>query len=286
MKIRQINAMSIDVEDYFQVSAFEPYITKNQWDNLPHRVENNTHKILDILEDRQIKATFFTLGWVAERYPSIVKRIVADGHELACHGYEHIRVTEQTPDQFRSDVYKAKNILEQQSGKEIKGYRAASYSIGASNLWALNVLQEMGFKYSSSIYPVKHDLYGMPEAPRFMFEPLQNLDFKEIPITTVRMGTKNWPCGGGGFFRFYPYALSKWALNRVNQQEQKPAIFYFHPWEIDPNQPRQNGLSLKTKTRHYLNLHKMEARLNQLLTDFKWDTMENVFHINQGQNHD
>ncbi len=286
MKIRQINAMSIDVEDYFQVSAFEPYITKNQWDNLPHRVENNTHKILDILEDRQIKATFFTLGWVAERYPSIVKRIVAEGHELACHGYEHIRVTEQTPDQFRSDVYKAKNILEQQSGKEIKGYRAASYSIGASNLWALNVLQEMGFKYSSSIYPVKHDLYGMPEAPRFMFEPLQNLDFKEIPITTVRMGTKNWPCGGGGFFRFYPYALSKWALNRVNQQEQKPAIFYFHPWEIDPNQPRQNGLSLKTKTRHYLNLHKMEARLNQLLTDFKWDTMENVFHINQGQNHD
>ena len=285
MKIRQINAMSIDVEDYFQVSAFEPYITKNQWDNLPHRVENNTHKILDILEDRQIKATFFTLGWVAERYPSIVKRIVADGHELACHGYEHIRVTKQTPDQFRSDVYKAKNILEQQSGKEIKGYRAASYSIGASNLWALNVLQEMGFKYSSSIYPVKHDLYGMPEAPRFMFEPLQNLDFKEIPITTVRMGTKNWPCGGGGFFRFYPYALSKWALNRVNQQEQKPAIFYFHPWEIDPNQPRQNGLSLKTKTRHYLNLHKMEARLNQLLTDFKWDTMENVFHINQGQNH-
>ena len=286
MKIRQINAMSIDVEDYFQVSAFEPYITKNQWDNLPHRVENNTHKILDILEDRQIKATFFTLGWVAERYPSIVKRIVADGHELACHGYEHIRVTEQTPDQFRSDVYKAKNMLEQQSGKEIKGYRAASYSIGASNLWALNVLQEMGFKYSSSIYPVKHDLYGMPEAPRFMFEPLQNLDFKEIPITTVRMGTKNWPCGGGGFFRFYPYALSKWALNRVNQQEQKPAIFYFHPWEIDPNQPRQNGLSLKTKTRHYLNLHKMEARLNQLLTNFKWDTMENVFHINQGQNHD
>ena len=286
MKIRQINAMSIDVEDYFQVSAFEPYIKKNQWDNLPHRVENNTHKILDILEDRQIKATFFTLGWVAERYPSIVKRIVADGHELACHGYEHIRVTEQTPDQFRSDVYKAKNILEQQSGKEIKGYRAGSYSIGASNLWALNVLQEMGFKYSSSIYPVKHDLYGMPEAPRFMFEPLQNLDFKEIPITTVRMGTKNWPCGGGGFFRFYPYALSKWALNRVNQQEQKPAIFYFHPWEIDPNQPRQNGLSLKTKTRHYLNLDKMEARLNQLLTDFKWDTMENVFHINQGQNHD
>ncbi len=286
MKIRQINAMSIDVEDYFQVSAFEPYVAKNQWDNLPHRVENNTYKILDILDDKQIKATFFTLGWIAERYPSIVKRIVSDGHELACHGYEHIRVTEQTPDQFRSDVYKAKNILEELSGKEIKGYRAASYSIGASNLWALNVLQELGFKYSSSIYPVKHDLYGMPEAPRFIFEPIQNFDFKEIPITTIRLGHKNWPCGGGGFFRFYPYALSKWALNRVNQQEQQSAIFYFHPWEIDSKQPRQKGLSIKTRTRHYLNLHKMEARLEQLLTDFNWDTMENVFHINQGQNHD
>jgi polysaccharide deacetylase family protein (PEP-CTERM system associated) len=286
MKIRQINAMSIDVEDYFQVSAFEPYVAKNQWDNLPHRVENNTYKILDILGDKQIKATFFTLGWIAERYPSIVKRIVSDGHELACHGYEHIRVTEQTPDQFRSDVYKAKNILEELSGKEIKGYRAASYSIGASNLWALNVLQELGFKYSSSIYPVKHDLYGMPEAPRFIFEPIQNFDFKEIPITTIRLGHKNWPCGGGGFFRFYPYALSKWALNRVNQQEQQSAIFYFHPWEIDSKQPRQKGLSFKTRTRHYLNLHKMEARLEQLLTDFNWDTMENVFHINQGQNHD
>ena len=286
MKKRILNALTIDVEDYFQVSAFEPYITKDQWDSIPHRVESNTHKILDMLDDKQVKATFFTLGWIAERYPEIVKRIVSDGHELACHGYEHIRVTEQTPEQFKSDVYKAKNILEQFTGKEIKGYRAASYSINASNLWALNVLQELGFKYSSSIYPVKHDLYGMPEAPRFMFEPIQDQDFKEIPITTVQFGNKNWPCGGGGFFRFYPYAVSKWALNRVNNQEQQSAIFYFHPWEIDPKQPRQSGLSLKTRTRHYLNLEKMESRINQLLTDFKWDTMENVFHIRQGQNYD
>jgi len=286
MKTLTTNALSIDVEDYFQVSAFEPYITKVQWHSLPHRVENNTHKILDLLDYKQVKATFFTLGWIAERYPSLIKRIVADGHELACHGYEHIRVTEQTPDQFRADVYKAKNILEQFSTKEIKGYRAASYSIGASNLWALNVLQELGFKYSSSIYPVKHDLYGMPEAPRFMFEPIQHSDFKEIPITTLQFANKNWPCGGGGFFRFYPYALSKWALNRVNHQEHQSAIFYFHPWEIDAKQPRQKGLSFKTRTRHYLNLEKMDARLKQLLTDFKWDTMENVFHINQGQNHD
>ena len=286
MKKYQKNALSIDVEDYFQVSAFEPYISRLIWDNLQHRVENNTHKILDMLDDKQVKATFFTLGWIAERYPGIVNRIILDGHELACHGYEHIRVTEQTMRQFRSDAYKAKNILEQLSGREIKGYRAASYSIGANNLWALNVLQELGFKYSSSIYPVKHDLYGMPEAPRFMFEPIHNNNFKEIPITTVRLGNTNWPCGGGGFFRFYPYALSKWAINRVNKQEQESVIFYFHPWEIDTKQPRQTGLSLKTRTRHYLNIDKMKFRLNKLLTDFKWDTMENVFDINKGKIYD
>ena len=284
--MRKINAMTIDVEDYFQVSAFEPYIAKAQWDALPHRVERNTHKILDLLAERGIKATFFTLGWVAERYPGLVKRIVQDGHELACHGYEHIRVTEQTPEQFRADVAKSKKLLEDMGGKQVNGYRAASYSIGAGNLWALNVLQEAGFKYSSSIYPVKHDLYGMPDAPRFIYEPIENNAFKEIPITTVRFGNKNLPCGGGGFFRFYPYALSKWAFNRVNNQENQAGIFYFHPWEIDPEQPRQHGLSLKTRTRHYLNLDRMENRIKRLLTDFDWDTMENVFLINGGMNHD
>lgn len=271
------NAMTVDVEDYFQVSAFEPYIAKQQWDELPHRVEHNTHRILDTFETAGIKATFFTLGWVAERYPDLVRRIIKDGHELACHGYEHIRVTEQTPEQFRADVSRTKHILEALSGNEVKGYRAASYSIGATNLWALDVLQQEGFKYSSSIYPVKHDLYGMPEAPRFMFQPIENQDFKEIPITTIRFGSKNLPCGGGGFFRFYPYAFSKWAFKRVNQKEKQAGIFYFHPWEIDPKQPRQAGLSLKTRTRHYLNLHRMEDRIKQLLTDFEWDTMEKVF---------
>ena len=271
------NAMTVDVEDYFQVSAFEPYIAKEHWDTLPHRVERNTHKILDIFLDKNIKATFFTLGWVAERYPDLIKRIVMDGHELACHGYEHIRVTQQTPEQFRNDVARTKKILEALGGKEVKGYRAASYSIGANNLWALDVLQEEGFKYSSSIYPVKHDLYGMPDAPRFIYEPIANQDFKEIPITTIRFGNKNLPCGGGGFFRFYPYALSKWAFNRVNNKENESGIFYFHPWEIDPEQPRQHGLSLKTRTRHYLNLNRMEDRIKRLLTDFNWDTMENVF---------
>ncbi len=271
------NAMTVDVEDYFQVSAFEPYIAKQQWDTLPHRVEHNTHRILDTFEAGGIKATFFTLGWVAERYPTLVERIVKDGHELACHGYEHIRVTEQTPEQFRADVSRTKQLLEALSGNEVKGYRAASYSIGATNLWALDVLQQEGFKYSSSIYPVKHDLYGMPDAPRFMFQPIENQDFKEIPITTLRFGSKNLPCGGGGFFRFYPYAFSKWAFNRVNQKEKQAGIFYFHPWEIDPKQPKQAGLNLKTRTRHYLNLSRMEDRINRLLADFQWDTMENVF---------
>ena len=286
--ISQINAMTVDVEDYFQVSAFEPYIAKQQWDSLPHRVENNTHRVLDIFEANGIKATFFTLGWVAERYPELVKRIVKDGHELACHGYEHIRVTEQTPEAFRKDIAKSKKILEALSGNEVKGYRAASYSIGAKNLWALDVLQEEGFKYSSSIYPVKHDLYGMPDAPRFMYEPIAQQNFKEIPITTIRVGNKNLPCGGGGFFRFYPYAVSKWAFNHINNTEKQAGIFYFHPWEIDPEQPKQSGLSLKTQIRHYLNLHRMENRIKQLLTDFNWDTMEQVFlNNNKGsQKHD
>lgn len=283
MSILQIikkNAMTVDVEDYFQVSAFEPYITKQQWDILPHRVERNTQRILDIFDASGIKATFFTLGWIAERYPDLVGRIIKDGHELACHGYEHTRVTEQTPAQFREDISRTKKILEAISGKEVKGYRAASYSIGAKNLWALDILQEEGFKYSSSIYPVKHDLYGMPDAPRFIYEPINNQDFKEIPITTVQFGSKNLPCGGGGFFRFYPYAFSKWAFDRVNNKENQAGIFYFHPWEIDPEQPRQLGLSLKTRTRHYLNLHRMENRIKRLLTDFNWDTMENVFLSN------
>jgi len=271
------NAMTVDVEDYFQVSAFEPYISKNQWDYIPHRVEANTDKILDLFQVHGIKATFFTLGWVAERYPNLIQRIINGGHELACHGYEHIRVTEQSPIEFRNDVSRTKKLLEDLSGKEVKGYRAASYSIVKTNLWALDVLQEEGFKYSSSIYPVKHDLYGIPDAPRFVYEPIENKTFKEIPISTIRFGNKNLPCGGGGFFRLYPYVVSKWAFNRVNRKEKQPGIFYFHPWEIDPDQPRQSGLNWKTQIRHYLNLQRMENRLDQLLKDFNWDTMENVF---------
>ncbi len=273
----QVNAMTVDVEDYFQVSAFEPYIPRQRWDEWPRRVEDNTRRILELFERQGVRATFFTLGWVAERYPGLIRDIVERGHELACHGMEHVRVTEQTPEAFRRDVARAKAVLEDAGGTEVLGYRAASYSIGRDNLWALTVLQELGFKYSSSIYPVKHDLYGMPEAPRFAFYPDQAPRLLEVPITTVKMGGRNLPCGGGGFFRLYPYFVSRWALRKVNEADGQPAVFYFHPWEIDPGQPRPSGLSFKTRLRHYLNLGRMEARLEWLLTDFKWDTMAEVF---------
>jgi polysaccharide deacetylase family protein (PEP-CTERM system associated) len=272
-----VNAMSVDVEDYFQVSAFEPYIGRDAWERLPCRVERNTDRILALFGGRGVRATFFTLGWVAERYPDLIRRIVAGGHELACHGYGHIRVTEQTPEEFREDVRRAKQLLEDISGVEVLGYRAASYSIGAKNLWALQVLEELGFLYSSSIYPVKHDLYGMPEAPRFRFKPTQAGKLLEIPVTTIKLANRNFPCGGGGYFRLLPYRVSQWAMTRVNSKDGEPCLFYFHPWEIDPDQPRQQGISLKTRVRHYLNLSKMEGRLNCLLDDFRWDTMANVF---------
>ena len=271
------NAMTVDVEDYFQVSAFEKHIDKSQWDSLPHRVADNTSRILDLFAAHQVKATFFTLAWVAERYPDLIRRIVAEGHELASHGYQHIRVTAQTPEQFRADIKKTKQILEDISGQTIIGYRAASYSIGAKNLWALQVLEEEGHLYSSSIYPVKHDLYGMPSAPRFAFHPENTQDLLEIPITTLKVLNKNIPCGGGGFFRLYPYQFSKLAYQYLNSSEKQAGIFYFHPWEIDPDQPRQQNLPFKSQFRHYLNLHRVENRLNNLLKDFAWDTMQNVF---------
>lgn len=277
MSEKVVNAMSVDVEDYFQVSAFERHIERGQWDVLPHRVERNTQRILDIFAGHGVKATFFTLGWVAERYPQLIKRMVAEGHEVASHGYEHIRVTEQTPEQFRADIRKTKSILEDLTGQAVVGYRAASYSINAGNLWALGILQEEGFRYSSSIYPVKHDLYGMPSAPRFSFTPDNAEALIEIPITTLSILGRNMPCGGGGFFRLYPYLFSKLAYRYINTVEKQPGIFYFHPWEIDPEQPRQQNLPLKSRIRHYLNLGKVENRLNHLLDDFAWDTMQNVF---------
>jgi polysaccharide deacetylase family protein (PEP-CTERM system associated) len=270
------NAMTVDVEDYFQVSAFENIIRREQWDNLPCRVERNTERILQLFSDHNVKATFFMLGWVAERYPQLIKRVVGEGHELASHGYEHIRVTTQSPQEFLADISKTKKILEDAGGCDIRGYRAASYSIGEKNLWALEKLQEAGYQYSSSIYPVKHDLYGMPNAPRFAFRPF-NSGILEVPVTTIVMFNNKIPVGGGGFFRLYPYFFSRWALQQVNNKDRCPGIFYFHPWEIDINQPRQKNISLKTRFRHYLNLHKMENRLKNLLRDFSWDRMDNIY---------
>jgi len=270
------NAMTVDVEDYFQVSAFENVIDRDDWETLPCRVEANVDRILSRFQQADVKATFFMLGWVAERYPSMVKRIVAEGHELASHGYAHVRVIHQTPAQFRADIEKTKKLLEDIGGQPIRGYRAASYSIGEKNLWALDVLLESGYEYSSSIYPIKHDLYGMPDAPRFAFKH-NDTGILEIPVTTTVLLNKTIPCGGGGFFRFYPYSVSRWLIQRVNQQEHQSTVFYFHPWEIDPQQPKQQGLPLKTRFRHYLNLHRMERRLVRLLQDFEWARMDAIF---------
>ncbi len=272
-----VNAMTVDVEDYFQVSAFENHISREEWAHLPCRVEQNTHKILDLFAEHETKATFFTLGWVAERYPQLIRRMVEEGHELASHGYSHVRVTQQTPEAFREDVVKTKKLLEDIASVEIKGYRAASYSINESNMWALDVLAETGHKYSSSIYPIKHDLYGVPDAPRFAFYPLGEQSILEIPVTTLQLFGKKLPCGGGGFFRLYPYSFSRWALQRVNQKEGQSGMFYFHPWEIDADQPRQQGINIKTRFRHYLNLNKMHGRLAKLLQDFSWGRMDSIF---------
>jgi len=273
----RVNAMTVDVEDYFQVSAFEPHIAREQWEQWPRRVARNTHRILDLFAESGVKATFFTLGWVAERHPALIRRIVADGHELASHGYAHIRATQQTPTEFRADVTRTKALLEDLGGAAILGYRAASYSIGAGNLWALAELEQAGYRYSSSIYPIRHDLYGMPEAPRFAFHPDNAPTLLEVPVTTVTIFDKTLPCGGGGWFRLWPYALSRWALRRVNQRDRQAGLFYFHPWEIDPEQPRPSGITRKTRLRHYLNLRRMEGRLRALLRDFRWDRMDRVF---------
>lgn len=272
----KVNAMSVDVEDYFQVSAFEQHVPRSAWDSTPLRVEANVERILALFEQRNVKATFFTLGWVAERHPEMVRRIVAAGHELASHGWQHIRVNTQQPAAFREDVTRTKALLEDLGGVPVTGYRAASYSIGAGNLWALDVLADAGYSYSSSIAPIKHDLYGMPEAPRFAFAAAGGR-LTEIPVTTLTLAGRNINCGGGGWFRLFPYGFSRWALRRINRQEGESGLFYFHPWEIDPEQPRPEGLPARTRFRHYLNLGRMEQRLQRLLGDFRWDRMDRVF---------
>ena len=271
------NAMSIDVEDYFQVSAFAPHIRREDWDMLPCRVERNVDLILGLLDETNAKATFFTLGWIAERYPQVVRRIVDNGHELASHGYGHQRASDLTPEQFRADITRAKHILEDLGSVAIRGYRAPSFSINRKNWWAVEELENAGYVYSSSIYPVRHDHYGMPDAPRFPHRPNGEAGILELPPTTVPLMGRNWPAAGGGWFRLLPYSMSRWMLNRVNTEDCAPCMFYFHPWEIDAGQPRQSGLSARTRFRHYVNLQRMPARLHQLLTDFEWDRVDRVF---------
>jgi polysaccharide deacetylase family protein (PEP-CTERM system associated) len=269
------NALTIDVEDYFQVSAFAPYIRRDEWDRRECRVERNVQRILALLAERGTQATFFTLGWVAERYPALVRDIVAGGHELASHGYGHERASDLDRAAFRDDIARAKALLEDTGGVAVKGYRAPSFSIGRGNLWALEVLREAGHRYSSSIYPIAHDHYGMPDAPRFAYRTPEGL--LEVPVTTLRLFERNLPSSGGGYFRLLPYGVTRWMLRRVNQIEREPAVFYFHPWEIDPGQPRIEGIDARTRFRHYVNLERNEDKLARLLADFRWGRMDDIF---------
>jgi polysaccharide deacetylase family protein (PEP-CTERM system associated) len=271
------NAMTCDVEDYFQVSAFAPFIDRASWPDRECRVEANIDRILGVFSANGVKATFFTLGWIAERYPEMVKRIVAEGHELASHGYGHLRASDQTRAEFDQDIRSSKALLEDLGGQAVVGYRAPSFSIGEGNLWALEALAEAGYRYSSSIYPIQHDHYGMPSAPRFAFYPNGPDGLLEVPITTALLMGKKLPAGGGGYFRLLPYAISKWMMEKVNREDREPTLFYFHPWELDPGQPRPQGLSAKSRFRHYINIDRMENRLAALTRDFAWDRMDRIF---------
>jgi polysaccharide deacetylase family protein (PEP-CTERM system associated) len=278
-----LNALSVDVEDWFQVGAFEKSISRSDWDSLPHRVERNSDCVLALLDEAGIKATFFTLGWVAERYPALMRRIADAGHEIASHGYDHRRVFTFTPNEFRSDLKKSRELIENASGKQVTGYRAPSFSIDARTPWAHEVLAQEGYAYSSSVAPVKHDHYGWPEAPRFAFLPVKGSDLLELPVTTARLGGRTMAAGGGGFFRLLPYRFSHWAIRRVNAVEGRPAIFYFHPWEIDPDQPRIAEAPLRSKVRHYSRLKAMADKLRKLADDFQWGRVDALLEGERGR---
>ncbi len=270
------NALTIDVEDYFQVQAYSGAIDRADWDKIPRRVEANTDLILTALARHGTRATFFTLGWVAERHPALIRRITAAGHELASHGYGHQLVTDLTPQQFRDDLTRAKAILEDIGGVAVAGYRAPTFSIGPRNPWAWDVLAETGHTYSSSVFPVRHDLYGAPSAPRGPYQPAA-CNLVEIPMTTVQWLGRNLPCAGGGYFRLLPYAAYRFGVRHLHRREGRPAIFYSHPWEFDPAQPSVPAAKWSSRFRHRVNLARMPARLDDLLADFTWDRMDRVF---------
>jgi polysaccharide deacetylase family protein (PEP-CTERM system associated) len=273
---RVVNAFSVDVEDYFQVEAFKGVVDRSSWDTRPARVVQNTERVLGLLESAEARATFFILGWVAERFPALVRRIQVGGHEIASHGHAHEAAHAQTPEQFRRDIRQAKAILENEAGTAVRGFRAPTFSIGARNWWAYEVLAEEGYEYSSSLYPIEHDLYGMPSGPRVPFRPIASHSFVELPLPTIRMFNRNHPCGGGGWFRLFPYAVSRWCIDRINRLNATPCIFYCHPWEFDPAQPRIDGVPFKSRLRHYLNLGAMEGRISRLLRDHAWGRIDEV----------
>jgi polysaccharide deacetylase family protein (PEP-CTERM system associated) len=268
------NALSVDVEDWFQVGAFERTIRRADWDGLNHRVEGNTDAVLDLFAQAGVTGTFFTLGWVAERYPALMRRIADAGHEVASHGYDHARVFTFTPEQFRADLRKSRAILEDASGQAVTGYRAPSFSIDPRTPWAHPILAEEGYRYSSSVAPIRHDHYGWPDSPRFAWKPVPGSDLVELPVTTAKLGKRTLAAGGGGFFRLLPYQFSRWAIRQVNEQAGRPAIIYFHPWEIDPDQPRRTDAPLRSRVRHYTNLSVMAAKLRRLTRDFAWTRVD------------
>lgn len=269
-----INGLSVDVEDWFQVGAFENVIARESWGGLADRVDRNCDLILEMFAEAEVKATFFTLGWVAERHPGLMRRIAAAGHELASHGWDHARVFTLGPARFAADLERSRKTIEDAGGAAVMGYRAPSFSIDRRTPWAYDVMAEQGYVYSSSVAPIAHDHYGWREAPRFAFKPLPSSDLIEIPVTTAEFAGRRLAAGGGGFFRVLPYAFSRWAIRQVNQRDQRPAVFYFHPWEIDPGQPRVPDAPLKSRLRHYSRLEQMAGKLRQLIGDFSWGRMD------------
>ncbi len=275
---RIVNGLSVDVEDWFQVGAFEDVIGRDDWAGLDDRVDRNVREILDLFDEAGASATFFTLGWVAQRHGVLLREIVSRGHEVASHGWDHARVHRMTRPEFAEDIRKARRELEDATGLAVTGYRAPSFSIDQRTPWAFAELVEQGYAYSSSVAPVTHDHYGWADAPRFAFRPLPWADLVEIPVTTAMFAGKRLAAGGGGFFRVLPYGFSRWAIRQVNRAEGRPAIFYFHPWEIDPGQPRVAGAPLKSRLRHYTNLDRMAPKLRQLVHEFAWGRMDVLAH--------
>lgn len=277
------NGLSVDVEDWFQVGAFENVIKRGDWDGLTSRVERNIDQILELFGEAGVSATFFTLGWIAQRYPQVIRRIAEAGHEIASHGYDHARVFNLDADKFAHDIRITREILEDASGQAVIGYRAPSFSIDPRSLWAFDVLVDQGYKYSSSVAPIVHDHYGWREAPRFAFRPVAGSDMIEIPVTTALLGSRRLAAGGGGFFRVLPYAFSRWAIAQVNTDDERPAVFYFHPWEVDPDQPRVGNAPMRSKLRHYTNLTKMADKLARLVSEFHWGRMDELAEIEAGR---